>query len=201
MKQGIIIAMIVAALAVAGVIGYVGTRGGNQKATTNKVVDKVEADGTIVKPDGTMVKPDGTMIKPDGTMIKPDGTMIGPDGQVIEESTNTNSTNTNTASSKATYIDYSSAALAAAQATGRTVLYFHAPWCPICVVLEPQIKAQIGTFPGDVTILKVDYDSSTELKKKYGVTYQHTFVQVDSQGHKLKIWSGGDVGTIKQNII
>jgi hypothetical protein len=40
--------------------------------------------------------------------------------------------------------------------------------------------------------LKVDYESSTELKKKYGVTYQHTLVQVDAQGNMITKWSGGN---------
>jgi hypothetical protein len=42
-----------------------------------------------------------------------------------------------------------------------------------------------------VTILKTDYDKETELKKKYGVTYQHTLVQVDKSGNMIKKWSGG----------
>jgi hypothetical protein len=41
-----------------------------------------------------------------------------------------------------------------------------------------------------VSILKVDYDKETELKKKYGVTYQHTLVQVDKDGNLIKKWSG-----------
>jgi hypothetical protein len=36
----------------------------------------------------------------------------------------------------------------------------------------------------------VDYDNSDELKKKYGVTYQHTLVQVDKDGNLIKKWSG-----------
>lgn len=171
---------------------------------TNVVQDIVQADGTIVKPDGTMVKPDGTMVKPDGTMVKPDGTMIGPDGKVITENTNTttnsNTTtktpaNTNSATvsvAPAKYIPYSAAALAAAEQVpqGDTILYFHANWCPICQVLDPDIRKNISKLPVGVTILKVDYDSETALKKKYGVTYQHTFVQVDPNGNKLKLWSG-----------
>ena len=178
---------------------------------SNNVGDRTEPDGTVVKadgtkvsPDGTMVKPDGTMVKPDGTVVKPDGTMIGPDGTEIKESnTNISASNTNSSAttSQAKYTNYSAAALAVAEAKGRTIIYFHAPWCPICVVLEPQLLAQIGTLPSDITILKADYDSSTDLKKKYGVTYQHTFVQVDQQGNKIKLWSGGDVQTIKDNLV
>ena len=36
----------------------------------------------------------------------------------------------------------------------------------------------------------MDYDNSTSLKQKYGVTYQHTLVQVDSKGAQIAKWSG-----------
>lgn len=38
--------------------------------------------------------------------------------------------------------------------------------------------------------MKVNYDNSKELKTKYGVTYQHTLVQVDKDGKLLKKWAG-----------
>lgn len=169
---------------------------------TNVVQDIVQADGTILKPDGTMVKPDGTMVKKDGTMI-------GTDGKVITENTNTTtnsntttntSANTNSATvsvAPAKYIPYSANALATAQQVPQsdTILYFHANWCPICQVLDPDITKNISKFPIGVTILKVDYDTETALKKKYGVTYQHTFVQVDPNGNKLKLWNGSTDAT------
>jgi len=93
--------------------------------------------------------------------------------------------------SAAQYEVYSAEAVTAALATNRrVVLYFHANWCPICKVLDPSITADITSFPTDVTILKVDYDKETALKKTYGVTYQHTFVQIDSDLKKVKLWSG-----------
>jgi hypothetical protein len=46
------------------------------------------------------------------------------------------------------------------------------------------------SIPAGITILKTDYDSETELKKKYGVTTQHTLVQVDKDGNLIKKWSG-----------
>lgn len=163
----------------------------------------VKPDGTMIKPDGTMVKVDGTMVKPDGTMIKPDGTMIGPDGKEVMENKNTNTTgatNSNTSVSAiqpAKYVAYSETALAAAEKVpqGDTILYFHANWCPICQVLDPDITKNISKLPVGLTILKVDYDKETALKKKYGVTYQHTFVQVDPNGNKLKLWSGSTDAT------
>ena len=44
--------------------------------------------------------------------------------------------------------------------------------------------------PAGLTLLKTDYDSSKDLKKKYSVTYQHTFVQVDKDGNQIKKWNG-----------
>lgn len=75
-------------------------------------------------------------------------------------------------------------------ATGDVVLFFHASWCPSCRGLNSDIEKNISAIPGGVTILKTDYDTQTELKKKYGVTYQHTLVQVDKDGNLIKKWSG-----------
>ena len=50
--------------------------------------------------------------------------------------------------------------------------------------------ARVTSIPEDVHILVVDYDAAQDLKKKYAVTYQHTFVQVDAEGKLLKKWSG-----------
>jgi hypothetical protein len=36
----------------------------------------------------------------------------------------------------------------------------------------------------------VDYDNSTALKQKYGVTMQHTLVQVDAKGNLIAKWTG-----------
>ena len=72
----------------------------------------------------------------------------------------------------------------------KVVLFFHAPWCPTCQALDKNINANLGTIPEKTVIVKTDYDSSNDLKKKYGVTYQHTMVQVDSSDNKIKKWSG-----------
>jgi thioredoxin 1 len=72
----------------------------------------------------------------------------------------------------------------------KVVLFFHAPWCPTCQALDKSINDNLGTIPDKTVIVKTDYDSSNDLKKKYGVTYQHTMVQVDTGGNKIKKWSG-----------
>ena len=47
-----------------------------------------------------------------------------------------------------------------------------------------------STIPNGLTVVSVDYDEATELKQKYGVTVQHTFVQVSPDGSELAKWSG-----------
>ncbi|CAN5465188.1 hypothetical protein BH09ACT4_BH09ACT4_03300 [soil metagenome] len=80
------------------------------------------------------------------------------------------------------YIDYGDSAIA--QADGRILLFFHAPWCPQCRSIESDILAQ--GVPDGVTIIKVDYDSHQDLRQTYGVTLQTTFVEVDSAGAGLQ---------------
>lgn len=88
---------------------------------------------------------------------------------------------------KGSFTDYDTSKLANAE-KGDVVLYFSAPWCPTCQEANKNFNA--SSAPDGLTLLKVDYDSSTDLKKQYGVTYQHTFVQVDKYGKQLKKWSG-----------
>lgn len=73
---------------------------------------------------------------------------------------------------------------------GDVVLFFRASWCPSCRAVDTDIKKNSAAIPAGLTILDVDYDTALELKKKYGVTYQHTFVQVDAQGNQIAKWSG-----------
>lgn len=87
-----------------------------------------------------------------------------------------------------TYEDYAPEKLARAE-TGDVVLFFHASWCPSCRGLGADIEMNRDAIPAGVSILKVDYDAESELKKKYGVTYQHTLVQVDANGALINKWS------------
>lgn len=88
------------------------------------------------------------------------------------------------------YETYSAEKIAIAE-TGDVVLLFHASWCPSCRGLNSDIETNRSAIPAGVTILKIDYDKETELKKKYDVTTQHTLVQVDKDGNLIKKWSGG----------
>ncbi len=113
--------------------------------------------------------PAGEMVvEKDGAMVEkaPEGTMM----------------------SAGSYEAYAPEKLAKA-ATGDVVLFFRASWCPTCRALDADIKKNESQIPKDVTILDVDYDNSTALKQKYGVTYQHTLVQVDQEGNLITKWT------------
>ena len=87
-----------------------------------------------------------------------------------------------------TYTKYSPDKVASAD--GDVVLFFKADWCPSCRVLDSDIKNNLSNIPSGVTILEVNYDKETALKQKYGITTQHSLVQVDNSGNQIKKWSG-----------
>lgn len=81
-----------------------------------------------------------------------------------------------------TYVNYTEDVIA--QTSGTKVLFFHATWCQQCQAIEADIRAK--GVPSGVTIIKVDYDSNQQLKKKYGVNLQTTLVRVDDSGGLVK---------------
>jgi thiol-disulfide isomerase/thioredoxin len=81
---------------------------------------------------------------------------------------------------------------AASRAGSKVVYFFHAPWCPTCRATEKAI-ARDG-IPAGLTLVKVDFDTESDLRKQYGVTTQHTFVQVDPSGAELAKWTGSEGG-------
>jgi hypothetical protein len=74
--------------------------------------------------------------------------------------------------------------------TANTVLFFHQESCGTCKATEKSLIED--GVPADLQVLKIDIDSddSVGLKRKYGVTMKHTFVQVDANGELVKKWSG-----------
>lgn len=91
-------------------------------------------------------------------------------------------TDSATASGAGVYEDYSDTAIADAE--GRVVLFFHAPWCGQCVQLEKDIVSE--GVPAGVTIIKVDWDSNQALEEKYGVPMRTTFVELSDAGEVVQ---------------
>jgi len=88
----------------------------------------------------------------------------------------------------------------------RRVLYFYASWCPTCKIAQQSFRENEGKIPDDVALIRINYnDDDTDeeekaLAKKYGITFQHTFVQIDSKGEKVTIWNGGKIEELLVNI-
>jgi len=132
------------------------------------------------------------------TSTTSDNKLITDNGVMIREQTTVETDETMMKLSTG-YVTYSSDYLNKYQ--GKTkVLFFHANWCPTCNAADKEINERLGELPDDLLIIKTNYDKESDLKKKYGVTYQHTFVLVDDQGNELDKWNGGSLDEIIERI-
>ena len=88
-----------------------------------------------------------------------------------------------------------------ANLSGTNILFFKASWCFTCTTLYNALVKEKDSIPAGVTIWVVDYDNNEALRKKYGVTSQHTLVQIDTQGNKINLWRGGySVADVMSNV-
>lgn len=88
----------------------------------------------------------------------------------------------------------------------RRVLFFYANWCPTCKPADQDLRENVHKLPNDVVVIRVNYnddqtdESEKELAKKYKVTYQHTFVQIDQNGDVVTKWNGEGVEKLLSNL-
>ncbi len=150
----------------ASVFAY--TDGQNRSAMKEKEAAALVEKEAMMKTEETMTATQDVM------MERKNGEVMQQKGEVMK---------------KGSYEVYSAEKLARAD-TGDVVLFFRAGWCPTCRALDADIRANAGSIPAGVTILEVNYDTSTALKQKYGVTTQHTLVQVASDGSRIAKWEG-----------
>ena len=74
-------------------------------------------------------------------------------------------------------------------ADSKVVLFFNATWCPDCRAINEALTSDPGKIPAGTTVVSVDYDQHADLRQRYGVTMQHTFVQINSSGEKVRQWT------------
>ena len=65
---------------------------------------------------------------------------------------------------------------------------------------DQSIQSNHQQLPQNLSILKVNFDTENELKQKYDVAVQHTFVQLNRQGQEVTKWQGGNIEQILENI-
>ena len=173
--------LVVLALAVLGVGGFFLVR--SQEADT----DMMAAEETMMEKGAEAqdsMQADSVTMDPETEASKTDKEMMAEESMMAQSDS---------------YIEYSPDAFAAAAGKKR-VLFFYASWCPTCRPVDAEILAMEETIPEDVVIFRVDYDTEEELKEKYGVTYQHTFVVVDTEGEAVTKWNGGDLEMILEKV-
>jgi len=145
--------------------------GGGALAYTNNQNEKKDADKMAMEKKA-MAKEDS--MKKDDAMVKDGDTMEKDDAM-------------SKSGSYVTLAGYS--ANPTKYADSKKVYFFHASSCPICQGIDKEINADMSKIPAGITLIKTDFDNSTELRQKYGVTTQYTFVQVDNNGSETAQWS------------
>jgi len=167
-KKALVIVAVIAGLFLVGggVMAY--TNNQNEKKEQDKMAmdKKIEAEAMMKKEEAAAMEKD-KMAKEGDAMSKED-----------------------TMSKRGSYVtldDYNKDT--SKYADSKKVYFFHASWCPICRGIDKEINADMSKIPDGVTLIKTDFDNSTDLRQKYGVTTQYTFVQVDSNGNETAQWS------------
>ena len=131
----------------------------------------------------------------ENTATAPNNSMMKKDDRPMENDTIAGSR----------YIQYSKSTIDSAS-SNRRVLFFYASWCPTCKPADASFTQNASKIPDDVTLIRVNYNDpetdqeEKELAKKYGITYQHTFVQIDSLGKEITKWNGGQIDELLSNI-
>lgn len=170
-------------LIIAAVLGLIVIGGGvlalsnsqNDTTSADKMAMEKEAEHeAMMKKDESAAMEAEAMAKEEDAMVKEDEAM--ENGEVMSKH-----------GSYVTLADYN--ADPSKYADSKKVYFFHASWCPICKSIDEEISSDTSAIPTGVTMIKTDFDSATDLRKKYGVTTQYTFVQVDDNGNETAQWS------------
>lgn len=83
---------------------------------------------------------------------------------------------------------YTPEALAAAEKAGQPVaLHFHADWCPTCRAQDKALQSLKAEKGLDITVLTVNYDTEKDVKRRFKVNAQSTFVVLKGQKESARL--------------
>jgi thiol-disulfide isomerase/thioredoxin len=148
-----------------------------------------------------------TLMKKDVVTMPKEGISLEPTNAMVKKSDNSvngkKKMDDTVAGSR--YVQYSREEAETAAGV-RRVLYFYASWCPTCKYADISFTQNVSKVPGDVILIRINYNDpetdqeEKDLAKKYGITYQHTFVQIDDTGKEVTRWNGGQIDELLSNI-
>ena len=94
---------------------------------------------------------------------------------------------------------YTAETVKAAMGEGKTtLLFFHAPWCPVCKAQEPKVKAHLNGAQKNVVAFKVDYDSNMALRKELEVDKQSTLILYHGMKEVARLSYKSDAASIAE---
>ena len=99
-------------------------------------------------------------------------------------------------SAHGSYVSLADYQAAMSKYAGGSIVYFFSSMTSADSATTDTALMASGAIPAKVTVVKVDFDSASELKTTYGVTMADTFVQVDKSGAKVMSWTGQPVATV-----
>jgi thiol-disulfide isomerase/thioredoxin len=166
-KNFIIIGLVVLFLII--IVGFLSTRSASESAPVTQIEKEEPRDAVATK-----------NIPADTTNNEP---------EVVNVPSEIDTQTPKVITTKGVYSDYDATAIANSDADN-IVLFFKASWCPTCNALNADIEASLDNIPAGTEIYTVDFDISQQLRKKYGVTVQHTLVSINSDGTMFKKFIG-----------
>ena len=150
------------------------------------------SSNSAMMPKEEMMAASPSPVSTDAAMMKDEKMMEAPsDSNMMKKSTQ--------------YLMYEDGVLEA-NSTARRILFFYASWCPNCRPVDAELTKRVAELPEGVVVIRVNYnDPETDaaekaLASKYGVTYQHTFVEIDGSGEKVQTWNGGSVDMLLSKV-
>ena len=86
----------------------------------------------------------------------------------------------------------------ATQAGKTTLVFFHAPWCPVCKAQEPKVLAHLNGDHTDIVAFKIDYDTNLGLRKEMKVDKQSTLILYHGAAELARLSYKSDTASIDE---